>query len=136
MLQRIIFLMESVDHQSIREIYRDGLINVLRQPEFVDGYKFRQVLEILEQRSLLERILARTLNSSGIQVIIGGEGTYDEIDDVSLVLSPYGVRGKASGVLGIMGPTRMRYARAISTVRYVALLMDGLIANMYGSAES
>lgn len=135
-LQRIIFLMESVDHQSIREIYRDGLINVLRQPEFVDGYKFRQVLEILEQRSLLERILARTLNSSGIQVIIGGEGTYDEIDDVSLVLSPYGVRGKASGVLGIMGPTRMRYARAISTVRYVALLMDGLIANMYGSAES
>ncbi|MGI5917716.1 MAG: HrcA family transcriptional regulator, partial [Anaerolineae bacterium] len=43
---------------------------------------------------------------------------------------------KASGVLGIMGPTRMRYARAISTVRYVALLMDGLIANMYGSAES
>jgi heat-inducible transcriptional repressor len=132
-LQHIVFLMEQVDHQTVSEIYRDGLVNVLRQPEFVDATKFRQVLEVLEHRNLLERILSRTLSANGVQVIIGGEGRYEEIDDVSLVLSPYGVRGKASGVLGIMGPTRMGYARAISTVRYVALLMDGLIADMYGS---
>jgi len=117
----------------VREVYRDGLTNVLDQPEFVEADKFRQLVEILEHRSLLESILTRILSASGVQVIIGGEGAYQEIDDVSLVLAPYGVRGTASGIMGIMGPTRMRYARAISTVRYVAQLMDSLLAEVYGT---
>jgi heat-inducible transcriptional repressor len=49
------------------------------------------------------------------------------------VLSPYGIRNSASGILGIIGPIRMPYARAISTVRYVAQLMDGLLAETYGT---
>jgi len=131
-LQRVLELMERADRRAVSEIYRDGLINVLRQPEFGSIEKFRRVVEILEHRRFLEPILTRTLNASGVQIIIGGEGPYEEIYDVSLVLSPYGVRGKASGVLGIVGPTRMPYARAISAVRYVAHLMDNLIAEVYG----
>ena len=125
--------MRQVEQEMVREVYRDGLTNVLDQPEFVEADKFRQLVEILEHRSLLESILTRILSASGVQVIIGGEGAYQEIDDVSLVLAPYGVRGTASGIMGIMGPTRMRYARAISTVRYVAQLMDSLLAEVYGT---
>jgi len=125
--------MRRVEQEMVREVYRDGLTNVLDQPEFVEADKFRQLVEILEHRSLLESILTRILSASGVQVIIGGEGAYQEIDDVSLVLAPYGVRGTASGIMGIMGPTRMRYARAISTVRYVAQLMDSLLAEVYGT---
>lgn len=124
--------MDQIDRNAIHEIYRDGLVNVLQQPEFGDADKFRQIMEILEHRSLLESILSRTLEGSGVQIIIGGEGDYGAMDDVSLVLSPYGVRNKASGVLGIIGPTRMSYGRAISTVRYVALLMDSLVGDLYG----
>ncbi len=131
-LSTVVRWMEQIDRNAIHEIYRDGLVNVLQQPEFGDADKFRQIMEILEHRSLLESILSRTLESSGVQIIIGGEGDYDAIDDVSLVLSSYGVRNKASGVLGIIGPTRMSYGRAISTVRYVALLMDNLLADLYG----
>ncbi len=130
-LQHVLFLMQQADRRSISEIYRDGLINVLREPEFGEVDRFRQVVEVLEQRGLLESILARILNSSGVQIIIGGEGI-EQIDDVSLVLSPYGVKDSATGVLGIVGPTRMPYARAISTVRYVAQLMDSLLADTYG----
>lgn len=131
-LERIIYLMEQVDRQSILEIYRDGLVNVLREPEFVESTRVRQIVEILEHRGFLESVLAKTLNATGVQIIIGGEGTYEEIDEVSLVLSPYGVKGKASGVLGVMGPRRMSYARAISAIRYVGHLMDGMVSEVYG----
>jgi heat-inducible transcriptional repressor len=131
-LGRVLRAMHQVEQEMVREVYRDGLVNVLNQPEFVDAVKFRQLVEILEHRTLLESILTRILSASGVQVIIGGEGAYQEIDDVSLVLAPYGVRGTASGIMGIMGPTRMRYARAICTVRYVADLMDSLLAEVYG----
>ena len=62
-------------------------------------------MEMLEHRNFLESVLGRILNANGVQIIIGGEGPYEGIDDVSLVLSPYGIRGEASGVLGMMGPT-------------------------------
>ena len=134
-LQRVVGIMEQSEQRSISGIYRDGLVNVFSEPEFEDPTRLRQLLEILEQSNLLEAILARILKANGVQIIIGGEGPYEEIDDVSLVLSPYGLRGKASGVLGVLGPTRMSYARAISTVRYVAQIMDGLIAEVYGTSD-
>jgi heat-inducible transcriptional repressor len=129
---RTLQIMGQTDRRSIHEVYRDGLINVMAEPEFEDADKMRQVMAVLEQRSVLESILARTLSANGVQIIIGGEGPYEEIYDVSLVLSPYGIRGKASGVLGVLGPTRMRYGRAISTVRYVSQLMDSLVDDVYG----
>ncbi len=135
-LNRLIQIMEGRDAQSIREVYRDGLVNVLRQPEFEDAEKSRQVIEVMEHPSVLESILAKILHANGVQIIIGGEGEYQQIDDVSLILSPYGVRGRATGVLGIMGPTRMSYAHGISTVRYVAHVMDDLIADVYGAGQT
>ncbi len=131
-LERILAVMHQVDQQAITEIYYDGLMNVIHQPEFVETDKVGQLVEMLEQRGVLESILAKILEANGIQIIIGGEGAYEGIYDVSMVLSPYGVKGKASGVLGVLGPTRLHYARAISAVRYVANLMDDLMASVFG----
>ncbi|MFP3895366.1 MAG: heat-inducible transcriptional repressor HrcA [Anaerolineales bacterium] len=134
-LDRVIDIMESIDREAISKIYRDGLENMFREPEFRDAERMQQLIEIQQHHSLLEPILTSILNSNGIQVIIGGEGRYEEIDSLSLVLSRYGIRDRASGVLGIMGPRRMPYGRAISTVRYVTRLMDDLICNVYGGNE-
>jgi heat-inducible transcriptional repressor len=132
-LQRVLQVMEDSEDSRTSTLYSDGLENVLLEPEFGEVAKFRQVVRVLQQRNLLETILARMMDATGVQIIIGGEGRYEYIDDVSLVLSPYGVRGQASGVLGVIGPTRMVYARAISTVRYMAQLMDSLLADVYGA---
>lgn len=134
-LERILDMMRQVDAQSVSRIYSDGLVNVLQQPEFVETGKVRHIIEMIERRGILESILANILKANGVQVIIGGEGEYEEIDDVSLVLSPYGVRGLASGVLGVMGPTRLPYARAVSAVRYVAEVMNSMVANLYGQGQ-
>lgn len=132
----LVMRMEDADGRAIDEIYHAGLANVLEQPEFEDVSSFRQLVDIVEQRQRLERILARALGANGVQVIIGGEGPFEGIYDVSLVLSPYGSRDKASGVLGIVGPRRMPYATAVSTVSYVAKLMGDLIEDVYGSSPA
>jgi len=132
-LNRIILVMDSADENSFDEVYRDGLANVFRQPEFSDVDKFRQIIEMLEHQSILQTILSGITHANGVQILIGDEMKENDMDDVSLILSPYGIRGMASGVLGVIGPTRMPYARSISTVRFVAQLMNELIADVYGA---
>jgi len=131
-ISHIIDKMNSVDKTAIGHIYHDGLVNVLKQPEFLDVDRFQHVLEIVERRGVLESVLASILRANGVQIIIGGTGRFGSIDDLSLVLTPYGVEGVASGVLGVMGPTRMPYARAVSTVRYVSGIMSEIVAGLYG----
>lgn len=127
----VVELMERVDSRSTTDLYRDGLIHILRQPEFSEADTIRQVIEILEERSLLEQISAEIRSTRGVQVIIGGEGRWQEISEVSLVMAPYGIPGHAAGVLGVLGPTRMPYGRAVSAVRFMASLMSHLLADVY-----
>lgn len=111
-------------------IYTDGLTNVLAEPEFAESDEARRALRIFEERSTLQDLLARTSTGSmvgGLQVLIGGEGGWEELRQCSMVLARYGVPGLATGMLGVLGPMRMSYARTIPTVRFVAGLLSGLV---------
>jgi heat-inducible transcriptional repressor len=121
--------------------YREGVVNILEQPEYsrlgteeARSERVRNVLEVLEQNRLLPALSShlRSSSSSGIQVIIGGENQWDEMKDVSLVLARYGQEGKVGGLLGVIGPTRMQYDRAIAVVRYMSNVMNELLAEVYG----
>ncbi len=115
------------------ELYRDGLTHVLAEPEFGEVDLARRALRLLEERPLLEDLLARTVLSSepgGVQVLIGGEGTWEELRDTSIVLARYGAPGLATGTLGVLGPMRMPYGRTISTVRFMAGLLSDLVEDM------
>jgi len=112
------------------EMYTDGLTNVLREPEFAESDEARRALKMFEERSTLQDLLARTTinsNIGGLQVLIGGEGEWDELSQCSMVIARYGVPGMATGTLGVLGPMRMSYARTIPTVRYVAGLLSDLV---------
>ncbi len=112
------------------EVYTDGLTNVLSEPEFADSDEARRALRLFEEHSSLQDLLARsTVNSAvgGLQVLIGGEGEWEELRQCSMVLARYGVPGFATGMLGVLGPMRMSYAKTIPTVRYVAGLLSGLV---------
>jgi heat-inducible transcriptional repressor len=125
--------LERADEFSAGEIHRDGLANVLSQPEFADSDRGRSALKLLEERSLLEEVLAKALSPTvgGVQVVIGGEGAWEELKDYSMVLARYGATGYATGTLGVLGPTRMSYGRSISAVRYVAGLMSNLVVEAF-----
>jgi heat-inducible transcriptional repressor len=128
-------IMRQVDQQADLHLYRDGLINILHQPEFYVPESARNVIQIFEERTLLEDLLTEMLEVGGVQVIIGGEGRWNELRECSLVVSPYGVSGEVTGALGVMGPMRMPYNRAISAVRYVAGLMSDLFRDLYGGTD-
>ena len=132
-LDLVVQVMKRVDDQAGMHLYRDGLLNILHQPEFSVPESARNVVHLFEDRTLLEDLLTEMLEVGGVQVIIGGEGRWNELRDCSLVVSPYGVSGEATGALGVMGPMRMPYSRAISTVRYVAGLLSDLFRDLYGS---
>src|SRR6266498_2769955 len=111
------------------EIYTDGLTNVLSEPEFAED-DARRALKLFEERSSLQDLLVRTTINSNIgalQVLIGGEGEWEELRQCSIVVARYGVPGMATGMLGVLGPMRMSYAKTIPTVRYVAGLLSGLV---------
>jgi heat-inducible transcriptional repressor len=119
------------DHLSER-IYRDGLAQMLEAPEFAEGENMRRIVQVFEQRSFLEEVLAELVSVSHVHVLIAGEGRYVELQDVALVLSRYGVEDEATGMLGVIGPMRMPYARTIGAVRYVSDLMSDLMHQIYG----
>ena len=117
------------------EVYHDGWTNVLAEPEFSEGTSAQRALRVLEERPLLEDLLTQVMNESeigGVQVLIGGEGRWEQLNDFSLVLARYGSRETASGYLGILGPIRMSYGRAVSTVDYVAGLLSEMVSESMG----
>ena len=119
------------------EIFLDGLTNVLSEPEFLESGDARNAIRLFEERSLLQDLLARAMPNGvgGVQVLIGGEGGWEELRQCSMVLARYGVPGLATGMLGVLGPMRMSYARTIPTVRFVAGLLSDLVTDNIAGEE-
>jgi heat-inducible transcriptional repressor len=137
--------MQAFEEQAQEQIYSDGLLEMLSQPEFIPALarddaeravaRMRRALEILKSGRGLGPLIPQALASDGVQVIIGGENSADEMREYSVVLARYGVDKAMAGVLGIIGPTRMAYPRSITTVRYISSLMSNLLAELYHAEQ-
>lgn len=135
-LDLIIRAMQQLEDQLNSQIHSDGLIEMLNQPEFAQVNRVRQVLEMLQGGKGLGPLIPRALASNGVQVVIGGEHSRDEMREYSVVLSRYGIADEVVGVLGVIGPTRMAYPRTISTVRYISSVMSDMLGDLYGGESS
>ena len=129
--ERIARTMREFDAEAVEEVYSDGLLNVMEAPEFAQSEKLRRVFSALENRSYLGELLELIAGSGRIHVFIGHENAPAEMREVSLVLAPYGRPGRAVGVVGVLGPTRMAYSHAIGTVGFVSGLMNELVDHLY-----
>ena len=126
-------VMEAEDGQEHEERYLDGLHFTLSQPEFTrDHHIALTLMELAEQRNLLRSIVPSKLADKGAQVIIGKENKTEAIRDYSVVIVHYGLPRKAVGTIGVIGPTRMPYARTIATVDYLSSVLSALAAKLYG----
>ena len=125
-------IMQAEDEQEHEEPYLDGLHFILNQPEFAHNQRMLPLMELVDHRNLLRIIAPRGLTSHGVRVVIGKENKAKVIQDYSVVISRYGPPKEAVGTIGVIGPTRMPYARAISTVSYLSSVLSGLAAELYG----
>ena len=129
--ERVIGAIRDYDATIIEEVFSDGLLHVMEAPEFERSDKLRRVFAALENRAYLGELLDRVSDNQAVQVFIGAENAPEEMRDVSLVLARYGEPGRAVGVVGVLGPTRMAYPQAIGTVRFVSTLLNELVQHIY-----
>ncbi|MBF7082603.1 heat-inducible transcription repressor HrcA [Desulfallas sp. Bu1-1] len=122
---------ESLAVQTGEKIFLGGVFNILNQPEFHNVEKVKTLLGLLEQEQMLAEIMADVMDAEGVTARIGEEMVNEQMKDCSMVMSSYSVGGKPMGSIGLLGPTRMDYARAFTVVEYMtknlSLVMERLL---------
>lgn len=116
-------LMETTE-QGHRDLLWEGISNILRQPEFSDSRRAGDVLDTLEEPSTWQPLFQQVIESPGVKVIIGQESRQEALWPCSIIMSRYGSRENGGGVIGVLGPTRLQYDRAVGAVRYMAGVLD------------
>jgi len=132
----LVKIMQAECEQGYEEPYLDGLHLMLNQPEFADSQRLQSLMELIDQRSIVRIIAPEGLANQGIQVVIGRENKAVVIQDYSVVIGRYGLPNEATGTIGIIGPTRMPYARAISAISYLSSVLSSLAGELYGEEPS
>ena len=116
------------DFNENEKIKLSGSANIMAKPEFSDPAKMGNLLSILEdEKGLIKRIHDST-TKQGLNIIIGDEQDDPDVSELSFVTSPYKF-GNQSGILAVIGPTRMHYGRAISIVVHAANSLTGSLSN-------
>jgi heat-inducible transcriptional repressor len=125
-------IMQAEDEHEFEPSRLDGLHFTLNQPEFRQSRQGLTLMELAEGHKLLQSVAPEGLGAEGVQVIIGKENKAKAIQGCSVVISRYGLPEEAVGIMGVVGPTRMPYARTISTVGYLSSVLNRLVAELYG----
>ncbi|UYO07325.1 heat-inducible transcriptional repressor HrcA [Paenibacillus sp. PSB04] len=122
-----IFLDGEADHQ---RLYLSGTTNMLTQPEFKDVDKVKTILDLLEETPTLTKMMAPQ-DGGGIQVRIGTENDHEAFANCSLITATYSLEGEALGTIGILGPTRMEYARVMSILNILSKDLTAMLSHWY-----
>jgi heat-inducible transcriptional repressor len=130
-VQATLHSMDAADQTAVRH---SGWENILGTHDLGEG-DLHHVLGLLRGGGFLTAVLPALAPRSDVQVFIGDENLPDGLRRFGLVLSTYGVDNVVTGILGVLGPTRMSYWRSISTVRYMARLMSDLMADLYPTVD-
>ena len=134
LLESIREAMAGVDASQDTLVLHDGVRNLLHQPEFGDLERLQQVLDVIEEERLISNVLTKLDPTEGVHIMIGRENSLEQLVGCSLVLTTYRAGSGRSGTIGVLGPTRMRYAQVAPRVRYVAQRLGAAIAKLLGDA--
>ena len=96
---------------------------LLDQPEFRDPARLRELLTALETRERMIEILDQLLAERGPGVAFGDEIGEPALRHCALVIAPYGEAGAPAGVVCVLGPSRMDYARVIPLVDFFSQMV-------------
>jgi len=106
------------------DVYVAGASRMADQPEFADVQKMKSLYAAFEEKSKLVMLLSECLRGGGCRIFIGSEIPVEDIQELSVVASPYGREGQVMGVLGVLGPTRMDYGHTVALVETTAKLLS------------
>ena len=126
------FAMEVLDDMENSPVYTAGTSHILNHPEYQDVGKARKLMNYLSgDQSLVQSLALPNMGNDNTKILIGPENVADELKDTSVVLASYDIGDGLRGVIGVVGPTRMDYAKVAAKLSYVA---DGL-SKLFGQTE-
>lgn len=123
------FVYEAIDSLDETEIYVNNAKSILSYPEFSDTKKAREMLEFLESKENLVKMIGTP--KDGVDVKIGTENEFAELENSSLVTVNYKVGDKVVGRIGVIGPKRMNYAKVIASLDCISNQIDKILGEMY-----
>ncbi len=112
-----------------QNVYVGGSTNILSQPEFQDVQKVKMILEMLQQTTKLADVIGR--RTSGLDVKIGTENSDRAFSDCSIVTATYQLDGKDIGTIGVLGPTRMDYAKVMTLIQHLSAQLSETLGRWY-----
>ena len=124
---------ETLEEQEERDLYIEGRTNILDEPAFADVERMKDLFKAFEEKSLLVKLLDRSMKAQGVQILFGSECGVAGIEGCSLITSTYGHPGQFLGILGVIGPKRMNYSRIIPVVDYTAKLLTDILKSEWGT---
>ncbi len=107
------------------EIRLEGQQNLLHHREY--GNNVYEMMQFFDEKDKLERAISK--NRDGLQVIIGKENMYRQLENSSMIISRYTIGGHDGGAIGIIGPTRLDYAKLIPSIEYLTNLVGKLLTD-------
>lgn len=121
------FAIEILSEAGAAETFVTGTSNLLQQPEYRDPDKAHKLLSYLNDR---EHLLSLPLpqGAGDVKVLIGPENVAEELKDSSVILASYDAGDGTQGLIGVVGPTRMDYAKVAARLGYIASGISRLLA--------
>jgi heat-inducible transcriptional repressor len=118
---------------SDHDLFVEGAASILNKPEFSDAEAIRKTMVAFEQKERLLELLNRCFAEPGVQILVGSESRFTESYNFSLVATRYGSAASPIGLVGIIGPTRMEYARMATIVDYLGQALSRKIQETTGA---
>ena len=124
-------MLQEASNETAPEHYVDGFRRLLDQPEFAQGGRAKPLVEMVEERVLLESLLPQLPETSDVAVYIGEENQEANLHPYGVILCQYGSANQSTGTICVIGPTRMGYAEAIGGVTFFSSLMSKLVGELH-----
>ena len=109
-------------------VHVEGKAHLLEASDPAGLDKMREIFHVLEERTRVKELFDRASSAAGIRIFIGGENQSREFSDLTVVTAPYGQKDGVLGTLGVIGPTRLDYARVVPLVDLTAQLVSRILS--------
>lgn len=128
------FLMSLCQEAQSCDVFFEGQNNIFNFPEYHDVGRAKDFFDLLSNKDKIVRLMLEP-GEDGIRVMIGEENQDERMKDMSVVVSSYRLNDHVRGSIGILGPTRMDYSRAVSHVEYFTVVLNKILSKLYGNEE-
>ena len=112
-------------------LYVDGAARLLQEERFQELSQINELMHLLERRKALLALVRHALEAPSVWLSIGAENEQPELQSVSVVASGYGLATRRLGAVSVVGPVRMDYAQAITSVRQAAAELSRFVEDIY-----